>query len=107
MLARRIGSYQSAFCTDYGKSADFRNRLAQAVISSKRRIVFEDRPGISLADLQQIIVSHVMRSGIQGFILDYWQLVGGKPKNKSTQSTWTRWRSGWLAPAGNTASGVW
>jgi replicative DNA helicase len=83
ILARKTNSFESAFRSDYGKSHDFQDRLAQAVIGSRRCIHFEDKPGISFDELQQVIAAQVMRNGIRGFIMDYWQLVGGKPKNKS------------------------
>jgi replicative DNA helicase len=84
ILARMTQSYESAFRTGYGQSQEFQARLAQVVTSSKRCILFEDKPNISFSELQQIIATHVMRDGIKGFILDYWQLVKGGPKNKST-----------------------
>ncbi len=84
ILARQTSSYESCFRNSYGQSDDFQSKLAQAVTSSNRCILFEDKPGISFSDLQQVIATHVMRDGVKGFILDYWQLVKGAAKNKNT-----------------------
>lgn len=84
ILARLTDSYESAFRSEYGKSASFRTKLATAITESKRCAFYEDRPGITFEELKQILPVYAVRHKIKGFILDYWQLVGGKPKNKST-----------------------
>jgi replicative DNA helicase len=84
ILARATNSYESAFRSEYGQSQIFQNKLVQAIVESKKSTFFEDKPGIRFEELQQIIPLYAVRYKIQGFILDYWQLVGGKPKNKST-----------------------
>lgn len=84
VLARVTDSFESAFRSDYGQTQQFQNKLAQAVTESKRCMLMEDKPGITFQELQQIIPVYAVRHGIKGFILDYWQLVGGKAKNRST-----------------------
>lgn len=40
-------------------------------------------PGITLDELKRAVTVAVNRHGIKGFILDYWQLVGGQEKGQS------------------------
>jgi replicative DNA helicase len=85
VLARKTGTYESAFRSGYGQTMEFQTRLAEAVTSSKRFALFEDKPSIGFAELQQVIATHVMRDGIKGFVLDYWQLVRGAGKKNQTE----------------------
>jgi replicative DNA helicase len=45
--------------------------------------VYEHGAGASLDDLRRMVAGHVAKSGIKGFFLDYWQLVGGMEKGQN------------------------
>lgn len=47
-------------------------------------LIFSNAPGLTFDELKHILDGAVHGHNIKGFILDYWQLVGGKPKGKST-----------------------
>lgn len=84
--ARRTGSFSSAFNNTYGRSRDFTNKLAETAVNLRNNpsAMFYDAPGISFNELKSVLLEAVFKHKITGFILDYWQLVGGKPKSKST-----------------------
>jgi len=77
-LARKMNVYPSAF-----RSKD-RHLLAGKVIETARSMqknaIYYDRPGITFEELKNAVGLAKVRYDIKGFILDYWQLVGGKPK---------------------------
>lgn len=83
-LARVTGSFPSAFRSDYGDSADFQRKIASAVTKSKKNIIYRNAPGLTFTELQQIIPIAVLKYKITGFILDYWQLVGGKRNGQNS-----------------------
>lgn len=45
--------------------------------------IYLDAPGISFERLKQVLIHAVAKHGIKGLVLDYIQLVTGKPKNES------------------------
>lgn len=45
---------------------------------------YHDAPGLRFNDLQNAVTAAHYEHGIKGFILDYWQLVGGKDRSQST-----------------------
>ena len=47
-------------------------------------MLYEDAPGLTFDGLKDMVSRAVAKGKIKGYILDYWQLVGGKPKNKNT-----------------------
>lgn len=53
-------------------------KLAQYALSVPDNTIYEYHPGATLDDIRAMIARHVVKSGIKGVILDYWQLVGGK-----------------------------
>ena len=82
-LARLTNSYSSAFRTDYGRSVEFMRKVADVVVTQRNNVLYHDAPGITFDELRRSVISAIMHHRIKGFILDYWQLVGGKEKAKS------------------------
>lgn len=84
--ARATDSYTSAFTGEYGRSTDFSRKITQnwAEAQKRRGVMFYNSPGITFNELRATLLMAVNKHKIKGFILDYWQLVGGKPKGKST-----------------------
>ena len=54
--------------------------LEEVMLGIKRNVIFEDAPGIELDYLKSIIELHVHKNKVEGFILDYYQLVSGCKK---------------------------
>lgn len=63
-----------------------------------RNVLYEAAAGASLDDLRRMVSTAVVRHGIKGFILDYWQLVGGKPA-KETEAYHLGAVAQWIADA--------
>lgn len=60
------------------------NKIAEYAVSAPNYTLYKDAPALLFSDMQTSVVSAYYEHGIKGFILDYWQLVGGKDKNQST-----------------------
>lgn len=65
------------------KDDELREQVAEQVARVKQNIIFEDEPGIEFSRLRAVVEKHIHRSKIEGFILDYYQLVSGQEHNKS------------------------
>lgn len=83
ILSRTANIFPSAFRTDYGQSKDCSEKLMQAATTMPRNILYKNAPGVTFEQLRQICTVAVEKHRVKGFILDYWQLVGGKQKNQS------------------------
>lgn len=83
-LARLMRVKQSLFNSKEGRNSIFMKRILDEISGSKRAVIYKNAPGITFEDLKRYVLLARMRKKIDGFILDYWQLVGGKPKGKST-----------------------
>ena len=59
--------------------------VAEHVSKMKNNIIFENEPGIEFDRLKLLVEKHVLKNKITGFILDYYQLVGGASRD-STQA---------------------
>lgn len=80
-IARRIGVNPIAFL--------YRNKTAIQKAAQEAPVMpnncfYLDMPGCTLDDLKSQIMGLVMKHQIKGFILDYWQLVGGVQRGQST-----------------------
>lgn len=78
VACRVMGSYANAFRSDYKNSEDFSRRFANAIASASDNLIYAKSAGIRFDALRQLITASVIRHKVKGFILDYWQLVGGK-----------------------------
>lgn len=45
--------------------------------------LYEYRPGATIDEIQRIVIQAVHRFGIEGFILDYWQIIRGRERNQT------------------------
>lgn len=85
-LARQLRVNQSMFNSKQGKNSEFMGRVAKVALESKRAMIYKNAPGVTFEDLKNHILLARMQKKITGFILDYWQLVGGKKKGQSDAS---------------------
>lgn len=83
-LARMLHVEQRQFRGKEARSAGFMQRIVDKAIQSKRAVIYKNAPGLTFEDLKRYVLLARMQKKITGFILDYWQLVGGKGKGKST-----------------------
>jgi replicative DNA helicase len=83
-LCRELGFFPSIFRSPKAQEFKLQERIAAIAAASKRACIYRKAPGLTFSQLRQIVASAVERKNITGMILDYWQLVGGKPSGKST-----------------------
>lgn len=85
-LARMGKFFPTVFRNDsnYSRSEDFKNRFNEAMQWQQQNIIFSNAPALTFDKLKSIVKQAILKHGIKGFILDYWQLVGGKENKKST-----------------------
>lgn len=84
ILNRYSETWPTAFRTGYGKSDDFNKRMSSAIGVIPRHTFYYNAPGLTFASLRRSVSAAIERKKCKGFILDYWQLVGGKQKGQST-----------------------
>lgn len=78
VACRTMGVYPSAFRSEYRYSQDFSSKFAEACGKASDNLIYASVPGIRFDQLRQLIPAAITLHKIKGFILDYWQLVGGK-----------------------------
>lgn len=83
-LARALNCYPSHFRGPHRDDPAFLTRIAEVAVQTKRCIIYQDAPGLTFNDLRRYVASAIYQHKIQGIILDYWQLVGGKDAKRST-----------------------
>lgn len=81
-IARCIGVNSMAFLQEK-KSQDLLRKAADHSISVKDHTLYLDMPGCSFAQIKAELSALVAKKKIKGFILDYWQLVGGCPAKQT------------------------
>ena len=81
MLGQRLGVSTESF--RIRKDYAFQEQIAQVAVKVKNVVLFEDEPGIEFDRLKAVIEKHVYKNKIEGFILDYYQLVSGQQKSQS------------------------
>ncbi len=84
-IARRIGFNSLKFITP---DKDFEAMVKAQ--EANRNVIYYDAPGATLEQILRHIGLARIKYGINGFILDYWQLVGGK-KQRETEEAHTRY----------------
>lgn len=82
MYGQRLGVPAKVFYTK-DRNDNVKQRLVDEHKKVKQQLIFENDAGIEFDRLQALIEKHVYQSKIEGFILDYYQLVGGQQKNES------------------------
>lgn len=80
MAGQRIGVPTSEFM--YHKP-DVIKKLENVLMYIKHNVIFEDVPGVEFEHLKSLIELHMHKNKIEGFILDYYQLVSGCEKNET------------------------
>lgn len=82
-MARKAGIYPSAFRLGNKRPENFSKRVMDAAVDAKGNTLYYDAPNMTLDSLKSILAVAVAKHKIKGFILDYWQLVGGKKNGES------------------------
>jgi replicative DNA helicase len=83
-VARSLGIYPSAFRTSYGKQPEVMLRMGELATTMPQNAIYHDAPGINFNKLKQVVAMAKVRYDIEGFILDYWQLVKGKASHQGS-----------------------
>ncbi len=81
MLGHRIGLPTKAFRER--KDEELKDLIAKEQCAVSANVIFEDEPGIELDRLKAVVEKHIHRNKIEGFILDYYQLVSGQERHQS------------------------
>ncbi len=76
-IARELGINSLAFLK---RTQDVETRTK--TVKFNENIIWYDAPGASLDEIIQAIALAQMKYKIEGFIIDYWQLVGGQAKGE-------------------------
>jgi replicative DNA helicase len=82
LLAREMGCYGSMFRTK-AKDPIFQERVRYAAKQISDNLLYQSAPHLTF-DGMKALVCEAVHAGAKGFILDYWQLVGGKDSRTST-----------------------
>lgn len=85
-MARATGIYPSVFRDREKSTPAMINRIHTAIAQTKRCAIYASTPGLTFVDLKRTVAAAIARHQIQGFILDYWQLVKGKDSKESDAS---------------------
>lgn len=83
-LARALNVYPSVFRGSDRDAPWFLSRIAEHITRENRCVFYQNAPGLTFDKLRRYVSAAIHRHRVQGVILDYWQLVGGKPRSKST-----------------------
>ena len=81
MLGQRIGLPTKVFSER--KDGQLKSAIAKQVVKVQDNVIFENEPGIELDRLKMVIERSVHKDKIEGFILDYYQLIAGQEKHQS------------------------
>jgi replicative DNA helicase len=65
------------------RNEHLKQRLVDEHKKVKQQLIFENDPGIEFDRLQALIEKHVYQNKIEGFVLDYYQLVSGQQRNEN------------------------
>lgn len=85
MLARYAEAFPSAFRTDYQNNPAFQLKLVEYTRTTSESLIYQNAPGLTFDQLKDYVTTAVYKDKIEGFILDYWQLVKGKGKTGMTE----------------------
>lgn len=98
-LSRVMQVYPSSFRNrEFRSSNDFARKMLDASASINGTTQYYDAPGLSFDDLKGMVSEAKFRYGVNGVILDYLQLVGGK-SGKVSEASHLDAVSQWLAEA--------
>lgn len=95
MLGRKMGKNSVSFIV--GKNdPDFVRGLIDVHKEQDDTLLYISRPCITLDELKHAVITNVLRHNITGFVLDYIQLVSGKPRGVN-DSEWQYQIAQWIA----------
>ncbi len=82
-MAREMGINSIEFLTR--RNPNLADRVATYAATIPDNTVFEHMPGASLDEVRRAASRMVTHHGVKGIFLDYWQLIGGKPKGETEE----------------------
>lgn len=85
ILARHLNMFPSAYKSGYAEQPRVMTEIAYASSRMPDSCLFLDAPGITMDGIKQAVAVAVLKHGIEGFIMDYWQLIGGQGKMGKTE----------------------
>lgn len=85
ILARHLNIFPSAYNSGYAEQPRIMTEIAYASTHMPDSCLFLDAPGITIDGIKQAVAVGVLKHGIEGFIVDYWQLIGGQGKMGKTE----------------------
>lgn len=83
-LARVMDTNPVSFVGEMAKREGWRQNVERVIANQPQNIFYRNAPGLTFEKLRQMVITLLYRDKVEGIILDYLQLVGGKPGNKST-----------------------
>lgn len=86
VISRQLDVFPSSFRTGFAESPHMLMKIAELHRETPSNTIYLDAPGITFDQLKQAVNTAYVSKGIKGFILDYWQLVGGKDPRESEAS---------------------
>lgn len=85
VLARHLNVFPSAYKSGYAKRPEIFSEISYAAQEMPDAVYYCNAPGITLDRLKQVITAAVFKHNIEGVIIDYWQLIGGRGKLGQTE----------------------
>jgi replicative DNA helicase len=82
-VSRALNRNSNAFLDGTRTNEQFQYDVAGWASKDPGNALYLDAPGITFDELKRQVSYAVLNCGIKGFILDYWQLVGGKQSRQS------------------------
>lgn len=77
IIAKDLGIDGRSFFDKSKRGDNFWSDLGHASSNEKECLIYYDDPFLTFEALKQVVATAVAKYQIKGFILDYWQLVGG------------------------------
>jgi replicative DNA helicase len=86
IIGRQIGYNPNAFVTpEARKDIRFQEKVAAATSAMKENLFFLDMAGGNFGRIKTMLRSYVRRKKIDVVFIDYWQLIGGKGKENTSE----------------------
>jgi replicative DNA helicase len=86
IIGRQIGYNPNAFVTpEARKDPKFQEKVASATHAMKENLFFLDMAGGNFGRIKTMMRSYVRRKKIDVVFIDYWQLIGGKGKENTSE----------------------
>lgn len=104
VMGRHLRLYSSAFRGGYDRAL-LAAKLKTAAREMPKNAIYLDAPGITFERLKDAVMMAHLKYGISGFILDYWQLVGGK-QARDSEANHLQEVAQWIAEIGRKL-GIW